>query len=100
MSQGPLKCTDKGVARRCEAEGGIKVEFQTYILSLWKKIGYSSDNHDFTDVQEDREGDTGPSFSQQEGGTFTPAKGPLLDTGLLTGVSIRLFPRGTDQGDI
>ena len=31
-------CKGKGLARKCEYEGGLKVEFTEYILDLWKKI--------------------------------------------------------------
>ena len=48
----------------------------------------------------DSEPGTGLSYSQHEGGSFTPAKGLLTNTGPFTGVSIRKLPRGADQGDI
>ena len=37
-------CKGKGIARKCEAEGGQKLEFSSYILDLWKKIGYFPEN--------------------------------------------------------
>ena len=40
------------IARRCEAEGGMKVEFTDYILNLWQKIGYSPNNLDLSEILE------------------------------------------------
>ena len=37
----PQKCRGRGVARKCEAEGGTRIEFTDYILKLWERIGYT-----------------------------------------------------------
>ena len=34
-------CKGGGIARKCEIEGGLKVEFKDYICGLWNSIGYS-----------------------------------------------------------
>ena len=34
-------CMGGGVAKRCEAAGGVKVNFSDYVLDMWDKIGYS-----------------------------------------------------------
>ena len=94
--QTPQKCKGKGIARRCEAEGGIKIEFTDYILDLWKRIEYSPDNLDLSEIIRDES----DSVSQQEGGTFTTHKVPVSDTAKYPGVSIRQFPRETDHGKI
>ena len=92
--QVPQICKGKGVARRCEAQGGVKIEFHDYILDLWQKIGYSPDNLDLTEIRDSEK------VSNQNGGSFTPPKGAIIDTGKFTGVSIKQFPKGTDQGHI
>ena len=37
----PQKCRGRGIARKCDAEGGTKIEFTDYILKLWETIGYT-----------------------------------------------------------
>ena len=93
--QTPRNCRGKGMAKKCEAEGGVRVEFTDHILDLWKTIGYSPDK--LGDVQNSESED---SVSQQTGGIFTPKKGPVLDTDKFTGVSIKSFPKDTDHGEI
>jgi hypothetical protein len=88
----PQKCKGRGIARKCEAEGGVRIEFSDYILSLWKRIGYSPDNDDLTIVDCDQE------VEQVE--QFTPVKVQPIDEEKYAGVSIRQFPKDTDQGDI
>ena len=93
----PQDCRGKGIARKCEAEGGSKVEFSTYILDLWKKIGYSPENlelgEDGLQLDEDQR------VHEQHGGTFTPVK-VSPNTEKFTGVSIRQFPKESDNGEI
>ena len=36
----PHLCPGKGLAKRCEQEGGMKVDFSDYIINLWDEIGY------------------------------------------------------------
>ena len=90
------QCRGRGVARKCEEAGGTKVEFTEYILNLWKTIGYSPN----VSVQGDSNTNSPDIIAQQAGGVFTPKKGPEVATLSFTGVSIRQFPRGTDQGVI
>ena len=59
----------QGIAKKCETEGGIKVDFDIYILDLWKKIGYAPDNFDLSEVKDcEDENDT---IGQQTGGTVS-----------------------------
>ena len=37
----PRKCKGGGIAKKCELQGGVRVDFIDYILDLWKSIGYS-----------------------------------------------------------
>ena len=92
--QSARQCRGRGVARKCEEAGGTRVEFTEYILDLWNAIGYSLDaskhgNNNSPDIIE-----------QQAGGVFTPKKGPEVETVSFTGVSVKQFPRSTDQGMI
>lgn len=96
--QTPQCCKGKGLARRCDAEGGVKIEFTDYILDLWKKIGYSPQNLEVSDLLGEHETDDGPVL-QQDGGNFTPSKAPS-DAEKFTGVSLKQFPRDTDHGEI
>ena len=36
-------CRGRGLAKKCEAAGGVKADFNSYILNLWAKIGNSPD---------------------------------------------------------
>ena len=97
--QTPQNCKGRGVARRCEVEGGQKVEFTDYILNLWKRIGYSPDNPDLSEVVgNDDEGDD--AIQKQAGGSFTPPKVHVIDTGKFRGVVIKQFPKNVDQGQV
>ena len=91
----PQYCRGRGVARRCEAEGGLKVEFTDYILDLWSKIGYSPTNIGVTGLDPE-----GVKVTEHEGSSFTPVKTVPVDEEKFTGVSIRQFPKETDHGDI
>ena len=88
----PQKCKGRGIARKCEAEGGVRIEFSDYIFSLWKKIGYSPDNEDLAIVDCEQE--------VEQVDQFTPAKVQPTNEEKYAGVSIRQFPKDTDQGDI
>ena len=85
-------CKGRGMARKCEAEGGLKVEFTDYILELWKKIGYSPDNLDLNGV------DGEPSVIEQNVENFTPVKAAANNEEKYSGVSIKQFPKNTDHG--
>ena len=87
-----------GIARKCESEGGIKVEFTDYILDLWKNIGYSPDNVNLSEIEAN---DTKlEELVHQEGGSFIPPKVHPLDTSKFTGVTIKQLPRDADQGEV
>ena len=91
--QTPLKCIGKGIAKRCQAEGGVRVEFTDYILGLWKRIGYSPQNLELDNVSNDDEAD------ELVGESFTPdARVPVNE--IFAGVSIKHFPKDTDQGEV
>ena len=91
-------CRGKGVARRCEVEGGEKVEFPDYILDLWSRIGYSPGSLEIECIQGLEESD--PYLAQQSVEGFTPMKIPTQDTDKFTGVSLKQFPPQMDHGEI
>ena len=92
-------CVGKGMARRCEELGGEKVDLSDYISKLWTEIGYSPEkaelSADLNEIHEDNE-----NLVQQEGGIFTPSKGAAGDNDKFTGVSIKTFPKGTEETQI
>ena len=45
------KCIGKGIAKRCQAEGGVRVDFSEYIFNLWQRIGYSP--RSWEEIQDD-----------------------------------------------
>ena len=88
-------CRGKGVAKKCEAEGGHRADFNNYILELWKQIGYSPRNEQeeddaITDAEEN-------NVTVGEG--FTPLK-VVSDPEKFTGVRIKNIPKDTDHGRI
>ena len=92
--QSARQCRGRGVAKKCEEAGGNRVDFTEYILDLWKSVGYSPDapeNGHINTIYPN-------NIAQQAGGIFTPKKGPEVVTDFFKGVSIKQFPRGTDQG--
>ena len=94
-------CRGKGMARRCEAEGGQKVELSEYIMKLWKEIGYSPENVEMVaDLDEGHGHEIDSGLVQQEGGKFTPIKVPSSDHDKFTGISLKTFPKDTDQCQI
>ena len=88
-------CKGRGIARRCETEGGEKADFVSYILDLWKMIGYSPDSPDEVEnilgLDED--------LQELPGGNFTPSK-TVMNTEKYAGVSIKQFPADLDHGEI
>ena len=93
-------CRGGGMAKRCEAAGGLKVDFSQHILKLWKSIGYSPEVLEIAAAYDDHgEGEEVPQLHQQVGGSFTPAK-VVSDPDKFTGVIIKQFPKETDDGDI
>ena len=87
------ECKGSGVARRCEAAGGLKMDFAMYIMDLWEKIGYTP-SAELLDLQEEDY-----DISQQIGGQFTPSKPDSLPHEF-AGVCIKQFPQEIDQGEI
>ena len=93
-------CKGGGIARRCEAAGGIKVDFSQYIQRLWESIGYSPDVLDIAAAYDDHgEGVEVHQLNQQVGGGFTPAK-VISNPDKFTGVIVKQFPKETDDGDV
>ena len=66
--QSSTSCKGKGIARKCELEGGIKTDFSNYILSMWSSIGYNPNTTKSSDEP------AGEYVDQQIGGRFTPKK--------------------------
>ena len=87
--QTPQRCPGRGIARRCQAEGGEKVEFTEYILNLWKKIGYSPKNSEFVN-------DVISEENEEVVDSFTPAKASAGQE--FGGVTIRNLPKDADHG--
>ena len=87
------ECKGNGVARKCEAEGGLKRNFMEYITTLWNEIGYSphSENSDLEDIESG-------SVDQQVGGQFTPQK-VVSSPDKFVGISIKNFPRDVDHAE-
>ena len=90
------KCRGNGIARKCEVEGGVKVDFSDYILKLWETIGYSPSVKPSQNVDAEHESDL---VDQQDGGIFTPVKAQT-DSKKFTGISIKGIPKGTDEGEV
>ena len=87
-------CPGRGVAKKCEAAGGTKVELTDYILKLWAKVGYTPKGDTFSDdVHEGLEKEV---VQEQEGGSFTPVK-VNSDPELFKGVCIKTFQKETDH---
>ena len=92
----PLKCRGKGIAKKCEAEGGIRVEFTDYIINLWKRIGFTPASGD---VARDLNDDLGVEL-EQVGGVFTPNRTSTGDQEEFAGVCVKQFQKDTDHGEI
>ena len=92
----PKKCRGGGIARKCQAEGGIRVEFTEYISQLWEKIGYSPNDSELDAVMNEVD----ETEVEQAEGIFTPVKVPAHDVEKYAGVSITRFPKGMDNGEI
>ena len=74
----------------------MRVESTESILDLWKTIGYSPANADLAELENNDQ--ELAVITNKVGGIFTPTKVHSLDTSKFTGVSIRQFPRNSDQG--
>ena len=86
-------CRGKGIAKRCEAEGGLRADFNDYIMEGWRKVGYTPDNKDAMKLAEGGNSE----LVTQEGGSFTPTKS-ISSTEKFTGVSLKNIPKDTDHG--
>ena len=86
----PQHCPGKGIAKKCESEGGDRVDFADYIQHLWNRVGYSpplSDNFSenlasATEVEE-----------------FTPVKKIVLDNSKYAGITIKYLSPDADLGE-
>ena len=96
-----FNCPGGGMARRCEAAGGIKVELCDHIMQLWQKIGYSPGELEVAAVYDDhgQEVEEPAVASPHTGGKFTPVK-VHSEPHKFTGVSVKQFPKTTDAGEI
>ena len=88
-------CKGRGVARKCEAEGGVKADFVNYIQELWQKIGYSVEGEALDSVDENNEKDSVDETAEE----FTPQK-LVTSPEKFTGVVVKNIPRETDHGEI
>ena len=94
-------CPGGGIARKCEAAGGIKVELGHYIVELWKKIGYSPGVLEYAAAHDEH----GEDLNQVAVGSplpatdFTPVK-VVTEPDKFAGVTVKQFPRGVDSGEI
>ena len=89
----PQNCPGRGMAKRCELEGGLKVEFNVYIQKLWEKIGYIP-------AEVELDADINTMHASQESDQFTPVKHSAQDHTKFTGVRISSFPKDADNGQI
>ena len=91
----PQNCPGRGMARRCEAAGGTKVDLADYLLKLWAKVGYIPKGDSLSgDVDVDHE-EVVPEEQLPE--SFTPVKNNS-DPSMFKGVCIKSFPKDTDHG--
>ena len=88
------ECKGNGLARKCEAEGGLRKDFGIYIAELWERIGYSPRPYLNDECDESYD-----EVDQQVGGNFTPVK-CVSSPDKFTGVSIRRFPKDIDDAEI
>ena len=96
-------CMGGGIARKCEAAGGQRVDFSDFILDMWQKIGYSPQEIEVATLYDDH-GDLEVGAlmsppSQQTGGAFTPPKVQTQEK-MFTGIMIKNIPRESDVGEI
>ena len=57
-------CKGNGMAKKCEAEGGLKANFPEYILKLWEKVSYSPPSNTSDEEYQEYE----EEISAQDGG--------------------------------
>ena len=92
-----IDCKGRGIARKCEAEGGQKQDFAEYITNLWVTIGYSPISGAVRPRSSSCE--SLDDIDLQIGGEFTPNK-YVSATDKFTGVCIKQFASDIDHGDI
>ena len=83
-------CKGGGVAKKCEAQGGLKLDFMDYIKDLWKEIDYYPDN--FNESEEYEDVSTTDMFTPQKSNSFPVEK--------FNGVCVKQIPKDTDHGEI
>ena len=88
--QPSIACKGRGVAKRCEVEGGPKADFIEYIQKMWTDLGYSPDIENTEAINPIR---------QDETSYFTPAK-TNTSPEKFTGVLIKNLPKNADHGEI
>ena len=81
------------MAKKCEFEGGIRIDFADHILGLWQKIGYTPPSGELN-IEE------GEDEADQVVDSFTPAKVPIREEEKYAGVTIRQLPRDIDHGEV
>ena len=91
--QAPENCKGRGIARKCETEGGIKMDFGSYILDLWRTIGYSPE-HSSSNITPDV-----LDIEEQVGGYFTPQK-CTSSPEKFKGINVKNILKDTDLGEI
>ena len=64
------ECSGRGIAKKCEAAGGVRQDFVDYINDLWKAIDYSPN----WNRQEYTSSESSEDIDLQIGGEFTPIK--------------------------
>ena len=93
--QSGAKCPGGGLAKRCEAAGGEKMDFNDFIFDLWGKIGYSPADVEVASLYDD----LGSGEITQMGGVFTPTH-VQSEPKEFKGVIVKYIPKETDHGDI
>ena len=90
----PQKCPGNGLAKRCEQAGGLKKDFNDYILNLWDEIGY-------VPSQVELDPEINEIHDTQESANFTPNKSvSQQDSSKFNGVRVSSFPKDADNGQI
>ena len=84
-------CKGKGIARNCEAAGGNKMDFPTYIANMWRKIGYSPEDSSLEGKES--------YIEQQIGGEYTPIK-VVSSPNRFSGISLKNLPKEHDYAKV
>ena len=95
-----VTCKGGGIARKCEAAQGAKVEFSDFILKLWQEIGYSPGEIEMAAIYDELNTyDASTDPAAQKVGIFTPEK-QVTEPEKFSGLSIKQFPKEADHGEI